>query len=67
MSTHGPSNGVDLVTTMFSRNLQSFWMDFDSVKHVKNWTIFAANIYEAAMHSMMTIAICDMKAKVIKS
>jgi hypothetical protein len=56
-----PGSDVDLVKRMQPRgDLENAWLMFDHVKRVKEWTIMAYHVYDAAYCKVMTIPICDM-------
>ncbi len=47
MLLYRPTSGVDLVRCMQPRgNLQKNWLMFDHVKHVREWTTMACNVYD---------------------
>jgi hypothetical protein len=61
MSFYGPSSGVDLVRRMQPGGLlHNFWLMFDHVKHVQEWTTMACHVYNSVYYKVFTIAICDM-------
>jgi hypothetical protein len=62
MSMHGNGSGYDLVKQMQPRgNLQTVWIMFDHVKHVKGWTTLACHVYDFLYYKVMMIVICDMQ------
>ena len=64
MSKIGPSRGLDLVKQMQAGgDLQCYWMMFDHVKRVKDWTTMACHVYDSLYSKVMTIAMCDMQSE----
>ena len=44
-------------------DLQDFWLIFDHVKHVNNWTTMACHVYDSQCYGVMIVAVCDMQSE----
>jgi hypothetical protein len=67
MSTHGLGSGVELARKMIEGDLKTYWVMFDHIKRVHNWTTMGAHVCDHLCHHMLTIVLCEMKAKDAKS
>lgn len=45
MSTH-PKSGVELVRRIKEGDLKTFWVMFNHIKKVHNWTTMGARVYD---------------------
>jgi len=55
MSTHGLGNGVELVKRMTKGNLKTYWVMFDHIKKVHDWTTMGAHVYDPFCCRLLTI------------
>jgi hypothetical protein len=67
MSTHGFGSGVELVRRMIEGDLITSWVMFDHVKRVHHWTTMGAHVYDHFCCCLLTIVLCEMKAKDLES
>jgi hypothetical protein len=64
---YGPRNGVELVKRMTKGDLKTSWVMFDHIKRIHDWTTIGAHVYDHFCCHLLTITLCEMKAKDLKS
>jgi hypothetical protein len=67
MSTHGFGSGVKLVRRMIERDLRISWVMFDHLRRMHHWTTTGADVYDCFCCCLLTIVLCEMKAKDLES
>ena len=64
MSVDLPCSGVELVKRMqVGEGMEKFWIMFDHVKCLKDWTTTACHVYDSRYYKVLTIACCDMQSE----
>jgi hypothetical protein len=58
---------MELVIRMTKGDLKTSWVMFDHIKKMHDWTTMGAYVYDPFGHCLMTIVLCEMKAKDFKS
>lgn len=56
------ANKVELVKCMqVGGDMENYWIMFDHVKHLKDWTTMACHVYNTNYCKLLTKACCDMQ------
>jgi hypothetical protein len=67
MCTHGFGSGMELMRRMTKGDSITYWVKFDHIKRMHDWTIMGAHLYDSSYYYLLTITLCEMKEEDVES
>ncbi len=67
MSTHGLGSVMELMTKMTKGDFITYWVMFDHIKIMHDWTTMGAHVYHFSYYYLLTITLCEMKEEDLES
>jgi hypothetical protein len=58
---------VELMKRMTKGDFIPYWVMFDHIKRMHDWTTMGAHVYDSSYYYLLTITLCEMKEENLES
>ncbi len=58
---------MELMRRMTKGDFITYWVKFDHIKRMHDWTAMGAPLYDSSYYYLLTITLCEMKEEDVES